>query len=104
MRLTCVISPASKAKLLKQTATDMQQMATGARAASIKRVTGTPTSEGYWPIQRVAMPPQITTSTNPMNKKNLLAVPITYIQQTRNNNPDMLPPIEYKAREQYRSN
>ena len=96
------MSPVAKIKLIKQMKTILQQTATGAKAL-IQRVAATLTSEGGWSIQRVVMPPQVTTSTNPMNKKEILEAPRRYMCPTKNNNHDMLPPIEMEASVQHSS-
>ena len=70
----------------------------------IHRVAAAPTLEGGQHIHKVATPPQVTTSTNPMTKRDLLSFPRTDMHQTWNNDPNMLPPIETEAPAQRRSN
>ena len=73
-----VMSKPAKRKLPKKLTQTLQQTVTGGRVAPGQRVDAAPTSEGDQ-LQRVAEPSLVTTSTNPTNKRNLLAAPRTHM-------------------------
>ena len=74
-----IMTQVDKRELRKQLETTLQQAAIGKRAAPIQRVAAAPTSEDGQ-LQRVAILLLVTTATNLMNKRDLLAVFRTYMR------------------------